>query len=296
MAVTDPERSFVARPPGRPWWPARWLLWALVWAGVVAGGLAGDQVASRSAQFSQVEATTLAQGSGVQLKSRPPLDSRGTERPSARAIAAEPVRAPLIVVRALGPVPADQLRLTCRSLEIRLPVRCEIRTAPGAAEFAEAWVASRSQYDGRVMLEKIFADRDVDAHVELLLTTRDIYEQNKAYVFGLANLRDRVAVISTARIEDGSARSRRRLVKLVHHEVGHTFGLGHHHHEDCVMRTDGTPTSLDTAPVAPCERCRSALLTRINRLAGREALVRDRARAHRERGEIALAQAWLDRL
>lgn len=281
--------------------PWSWLVTAAVAVllAMVGGGMAGfssQRLAGTHPPCDHGEPDTLAQGTASEL---PAVAPSSAPTPRRRAAAARPVvtsHSPLIVVRALGPVPRSRLRLACRSLLESLPVRCEIRAPRRLSAHSVAWVADREQYDGRTILEQMFADREVDAHVELLLTSRDLYERDKAYVFGLANLSDRVAVISTARIEDGTWRAEHRLTKLVQHEVGHTFGLGHHHDPGCVMRTDGTPASLDTAPLVPCERCRTALVDRVHELAGREALVLDRARAHRERGELAMARAWLARL
>ncbi len=187
---------------------------------------------------------------------------------------------PLVVVRGLGGVAPASLEHACRALLSSAPVRCEIRPPRPAGTYLAAWNEMRHQYDGRVLLQALFLQRAGDAHVELLVTSRDMYEAGKPYVFGLASLIDRVAIISTARIEDGTSRTARRLAKLVLHEAGHTFGLGHHHDDDCVMRTDATVASLDTAPLHACPRCHARLVQRAGELATPGPFAEDRARTH----------------
>jgi len=193
---------------------------------------------------------------------------------------------PLVVVRALGPVPHERLRSTCRSLLKAFPVRCEVRDGRDLLSAWSAWDADRVQLDARAALDIMFRDRDPEALVELDITGVDIFEVEKPYVFGLASLTDRIALVSLSRIDDdGRNRLERRLHKLVLHEVGHTFGLHHHDDHDCVMRQDPTVDSLDSAPDRPCAECHAKLAEQAERLVrpGQSAL--DRARGWLVRGE-----------
>ncbi len=182
--------------------------------------------------------------------------------------AVEVARIPLVVVTSLGPMSPATLRQACRSLLQTLPVRCELRGQEPEADYRHAWNEARQQLDARALLERIFRRRSVDAHVELMLTDVDIYEGERPYVFGLGSLTDRVAVISTSRIHGSANQISERVVKLVRHEVGHAMGLPHHEDRSCVMRSDPTVASLDTAPLTLCESCRmrfgrvSALMSR----------------------------------
>jgi predicted Zn-dependent protease len=216
---------------------------------------------------------------------------------SARAAApvqAEPAtrRPPLVVVRALGPVPRETLRLACRTLLQRYPVRCEVRARRALFDAMPSWNSAREQLDARGVLELIFRDRAEDALVEIDITPVDIYEEDKPWVFGLASLTDRVAVVSLARIDDDDARLPRRLGKLVLHEVGHAMGLHHHDDVNCVMRQDPTVAALDTAPDGPCARCHQNLERHAHALARPGQLALDRARGHLMRGEDDLARQY----
>ncbi len=144
---------------------------------------------------------------------------------------------------------------------------------------ASAVDEDRRQLDARRGLELLFRDRAADALVEIDLTANDIFESGKPFVFGLASLSDRIAIISTARLQSSNPDLYAdRLTKLVMHEAGHTFGLRHHDHDDCVMRTDPSVASLDSAPTTPCERCRKRLDRRANTLARPGQLALDRSR------------------
>ena len=192
---------------------------------------------------------------------------------------------PLVVVRALGPVPHERLRAACRSLLRAYPVRCEIGETRDLLASWSAWNVDRSQLDARSAIDLLFQDRASDAVVELNVTGVDIYEVDKPYVFGLASLTDRIALVSLSRIDnDGGDRLRRRMHKLVLHEVGHSLGLHHHDDPHCVMRQDPTTESLDSAPERLCEACHAALSDTASRLVkpGHSAL--DRARGHLVRG------------
>jgi len=188
-------------------------------------------------------------------------------------------RPPLVVVRAVGSVPDADARLACRALLDQLRVRCEVRSSRPMDVLASAFDEERGQVDARKALELLFRDRAADALIEIDLTAHDIYEPGKPFVFGLASLSDRIAVISTARLQSRDPDLyAQRLAKLVMHEGGHTFGLHHHDREDCVMRRDPSVASLDEAPTTPCARCRGRFERRAKTLARPGQLALDRAR------------------
>lgn len=191
---------------------------------------------------------------------------------------AEP-RPPLVVVRTVGAVSDADARLACRALLAQLQVRCEVRAGRPTDVLASAFDARRAQIDARKGLELLFRDRAADALIEIDLTGADIFEDGKPFVFGLASLSDRIAIISTARLQSSDeSLYADRLTKLVMHEAGHTFGLHHHAQDDCVMRRDPSVVSLDDAPTTPCRRCRTKLHRRARTLARPGQLALDRAR------------------
>ncbi|MCH9680052.1 MAG: hypothetical protein K0V04_01360 [Deltaproteobacteria bacterium] len=194
-------------------------------------------------------------------------------------------RPPLVVVRALGPVPSEQVRAACRVLLAEFPVRCVVRASRSVTEVLDSWSPEREQLDARQTLDGLFDDRARDAVVELDLTALDLYEPGKPYVFGLASLPDRTALLSVARLMDGDAETARaRLHTLIRHEFGHALGLAHHDVADCVMRQDPTVESLDQAPDGPCVRCAADTDVQLDKLARRGQPALDRARGLLLRG------------
>jgi predicted Zn-dependent protease len=202
-------------------------------------------------------------------------------------------RPPLVIVRGLGPVPKRSLQRACEVVLATYPVRCEIRGSRSVFEAIAAWDEQREQLDARRTLETLLKLRGQDVGVEVNLTTADVFEDDKPYVFGLASLVDRIALVSLARLGDDPETRKRRVGTLVLHEVGHTLGLRHHDAADCVMRQDATTRSLDTAPDDLCESCRSDLRATARELGRPGGLGLDRARAHLARGEHHMARAEL---
>ncbi len=199
-------------------------------------------------------------------------------------------RPPLVVVRALGPVPNDLLRAPCRVLLAEYPVRCVVRGSRSVTEVLTAWNVDRAQLDARRVLDALFETRSRDAVIELDITALDLFENGKPYVFGLASLPDRTALLSLARLSaDDPAKEQARLRTLVRHEFGHAVGLTHHDVVDCVMRQDPTVASLDDAPDGPCLACHGSLDVQLELLArpGQTALDRARSLLVRGRGEEA---------
>jgi predicted Zn-dependent protease len=199
-------------------------------------------------------------------------------------------RPPLVVVRPLGPVPSDLLREPCRVLLAEHAVRCVVRSGRRVTDVLGAWDVDRAQLDARRALDALFERRFHDAVVELHVTAVDLYEPGKPYVFGLASLPDRTALLSLARLgADEPAQERARLRTLVRHEFGHAVGLPHHDVANCVMRQDPTVAELDEAPVGPCVGCQRSLARRLEELGrpGQAALDRARGLLVRDRREEA---------
>jgi archaemetzincin len=240
---------------------------------------------SSSAVFDLVKAMLVAVVLLVPLGvlAKPPAHSNDKTRSDSSP-------APLVVVRSLGPVDTSTLRLVCRALLREYPVRCAIRATREVFEYAPAWDGNRRQLDARVTLEQIFRARSRDALVELNITWLDIFESGKPYIFGLASLTDRVALISLARIRQPQDRLEARLTKLVLHEVGHTLGLPHHDDDGCVMRQDTTVASLDGAPLSLCAACHDALVRHSEQLSRSGQIALDRAVGHLTRGEPKAAR------
>jgi hypothetical protein len=91
----------------------------------------------------------------------------------------------------------------------------------------------------------------------LLVTSRDLALRGCLSLFGYADRRRGVAVVSTFRLSgDGEDRLAARLTNVIAHERGHLDGLRHCRAEGCVMHPVQSVRDLDARPVERCARCR----------------------------------------
>ena len=88
----------------------------------------------------------------------------------------------------------------------------------------------------------------------LLVTDSDIRVPPLRYLFGYADRRRGIAVVSTARLRvpDDPARTRARLLNVATHELGHLNGLSHCASPRCVMMQVSAPEQLDSRPLTTC--------------------------------------------
>jgi hypothetical protein len=95
------------------------------------------------------------------------------------------------------------------------------------------------------------------AGLTLVLTDRDLAMPACRSLFGFADRRAKVAVISIARLGDAAdpARLPARLRNEIAHEAGHLNGLCHCRGPACVMAPVKAPHELDHRPALPCGRC-----------------------------------------
>lgn len=105
-----------------------------------------------------------------------------------------------------------------------------------------------------------------DAVMLTAVTMADLYpEDSWNYVFGQASLRGRVAVYSLARYfpafwgnkdtPAGRKKALRRSMKLVTHELGHTFSLMHCIRFECNMNGSNSLEESDSRPLPLCPAC-----------------------------------------
>lgn len=93
------------------------------------------------------------------------------------------------------------------------------------------------------------------------VTDHDLYADNLNFVFGLANLPGKAAVVSLRRLRSGTNEQvyLDRAVKEVVHELGHTLGLQHCPNQFCVMHFSNSLLDTDLKNKRFCERCQREL-------------------------------------
>ncbi|MFC2146291.1 zinc-dependent metalloprotease family protein, partial [Acidobacteriota bacterium] len=113
-----------------------------------------------------------------------------------------------------------------------------------------------------------FAHQKKKKYVKIIgLTRKDISTTKGKYydwgIFGLAYLDAGPCVVSTFRLRRNAKSGKHfmeRLIKVVIHELGHTFGASHCPEKGCVMEdARGTIKTVDAGGVGFCSRCREKL-------------------------------------
>ena len=119
---------------------------------------------------------------------------------------------------------------------------------------------SRGQYDAVKIMQQFEQD---NPPLTLICSTVDLFIPIFTFVFGLAKLNGRVAIISSHRLnnkyyglpEDDYLLGD-RLLKEAIHELGHLAGLRHCPQYNCVMASSATMEDIDVKSNQFCTVCR----------------------------------------
>lgn len=125
----------------------------------------------------------------------------------------------------------------------------------------EAYDPGRGQYHSPTILNILRHERE--GKKVLGVIDRDLYVPELNFVFGEAELRGRVALISVTRLRQGfyglpedDAIFFERVLKEAVHELGHTCGFGHCKDPGCVMFFSNSLADTDRKGSSFCARCR----------------------------------------
>ena len=89
----------------------------------------------------------------------------------------------------------------------------------------------------------------------------DIYEGSNKFVFGLADVKGRSAIISLNRLKGDAETFSQRAAKEAFHELGHMFGLRHCQDRSCVMTFSRSLADTDAKQKDYCQFCALRLRT-----------------------------------
>ena len=123
-----------------------------------------------------------------------------------------------------------------------------------------SYVHRRKQYNAADVLTRMARYVPDDALAVVGVTMADLYSGELEFVFGLASLRNRVAVIALGRYgEPGTPEFLRRTLKSFVHETGHVFGLRHCIFYTCCMNGSNSLAESDSQPLHGCPLCHDKL-------------------------------------
>jgi archaemetzincin len=126
--------------------------------------------------------------------------------------------------------------------------------------------ATRRQYHSTQLLAQLREIAPADGGKILGITDLDLFIPIFTFVFGEAQVRGRVALMSTHRLHqefyglpgDGHLLFARAEKEAIH-ELGHAFGLAHCRSFDCVMRFSNSVEEVDLKACDFCQLCAARL-------------------------------------
>jgi archaemetzincin len=150
-----------------------------------------------------------------------------------------------------GPVEQEDLECLMSALSER---GMKVSIAGERKVPAAAFNRVRQQYRGELFLK---SPREEAFGRVLGVTNHDLYTNNLNFIFGLADAREKSAVISLFRLRMGvdEATFHSRAVKEAVHELGHTRGLSHCRNPRCVMHFSNSLEDTDCKKTEWCESC-----------------------------------------
>ncbi len=160
----------------------------------------------------------------------------------------------------LGGVDEELLDLMRRFAEIAYNAPCKVMKPLELP--SKAYDPRRKQYKGHELLEFLKERTPHAARKIVGITEKDIYTRQMNYIFGLADLRGQCCVVSTCRLHESfwgklerKGLLERRSLKILYHELGHTFGMEHCDKIECAMCYHNSVPELDAGYVWFCPTC-----------------------------------------
>ncbi len=136
----------------------------------------------------------------------------------------------------------------------------------GTLNLSRAFDSSRRQWNSTVLLAELLHQHPFPESKTVAVVEVDLFIPVLTFVFGEAQLEGGAAVVSTARLSQqfyglppDDEQMLSRLEKEIVHELGHTFGLFHCRHFECVMRSSTYVEEIDLKRAELCARCRALL-------------------------------------
>ncbi len=182
---------------------------------------------------------------------------------------AKPVKSDKKIKVALVPFSGvDASYSTLLKSEIELFYACDVIILPKQNLPDFAYYEPRNRYKADSLLKFLKMKLPKEYNFILGITNKDISTKDETYedwgIFGLGFLGGPSCVVSDFRLKKSAKdinHLHERLIKVVLHELGHTFGLPHCTADNsCLMEdADGTIKSVDREEKYLCESCKKKL-------------------------------------
>ncbi len=173
-----------------------------------------------------------------------------------------------IYILAINKVDSTLLEKLRANLEKIFGQKIRVRQISLDLEFA--YNSERKQYYSSAILEKLRNTSSEAGERVLGLVDVDLYVPDLNFVFGEADIVEKLAVISTKRLRQeyyGLPKDEELLLdrtsKESVHELGHTYGLRHCPDKSCVMYFSNSLQDTDFKSSSFCESCKRKLMSAI---------------------------------
>jgi archaemetzincin len=160
----------------------------------------------------------------------------------------------------IGDIDNKILQYTQMELEKRFNVSVDIGRQ--LDEPAYAYHKHKKQYNSTKILKKIHKLKLTGYDRILGIADVDLYIPERTFVFGGADVKKKVSVISLTRLRqkfydlpEDSALFKYRIIIEAVHELGHTYGLYHCKNNKCVMFLSNTIGDTDNKGAELCSNC-----------------------------------------
>ena len=160
----------------------------------------------------------------------------------------------------IGDIDNKVLQYTQMELEKRFNVSVDIGRQ--LDEPAYAYHKHKKQYNSTKILKKIHKLKLTGYDRILGIADVDLYIPERTFVFGGADVKKKVSVISLTRLRqkfydlpEDSALFKYRIIIEAVHELGHTYGLYHCKNNKCVMFLSNTIGDTDNKGAELCSNC-----------------------------------------
>ncbi|MDQ1334959.1 MAG: hypothetical protein QG552_1909 [Thermodesulfobacteriota bacterium] len=174
-----------------------------------------------------------------------------------------------VIICPIGPVDEGMLDRIARHIEMRCSVACRVSAKTDIPEYA--YDERRCQYNSTTILKHLIGCCPDDVLGYLGVTHVDLFVPILKYVFGLAEMEGRCAVISMCRLRpEFYDRSpdlnllEERVKKTALHELGHLLGLTHCKNRRCVMYSSVRIEDTDIKRADFCPTCSELFTWRVD--------------------------------